>query len=209
MTHKVFAIGWILLGNIILYRMGITNVNYYLGLIITLQAGKFGALFPDVDHHWDNVKEKTFVNMIINKFIHLTGGKHRSWQTHSWDICLIVTILGFVVPKLTTLEISDVNREVLSILWVGFSLGWTSHLVSDMLTGEGVRLFCWWKFKVRFVPKKIGKFRFNTGKQWEAFVYKVTRIINVPLGFIAVTYPMLFTPSGQELIIKIKSLIGG
>ena len=209
MTHKIFAIGWILAGNIFLYGKGVTNVNYYLGLIITLSAGKYGALFPDIDHNWANVKEKTLVNMVINKIIHSTGGKHRSWQTHSWDICLLVAGLGFLVPWLPNLDISEVNREVLSLLWIGFSMGWTSHLFSDMLTGEGVRLVCWNKFKVRFVPKKIGNFRFNTGRGWEEFVYKTTRIINIPLGFAAVVYPMVFTPAGVEVIDKVRTLTTG
>ena len=203
----MFAIGWILLGNMMLHSKGITSVNYYLALIITLQAGKYGALFPDIDHHWSNVKEKTFVNMVINKIIHLTKGKHRSWQTHSWDICLLVTILGFILPYRPELHLTQVNSEILSLLWIGFSMGWISHLISDMLTGEGTRVACWNKKKIRFVPKKIGKFRFNTGKEWEAFVYKATRIINIPLGFIAVIYPMLFTPYGQQFIDNIIGII--
>lgn len=212
MTHKVFAIGWVLIGNMILYIKGVTNINYYLALIITLQTGKYGALFPDIDHHWDNVKEKTLINMAINKAIHLTGGKHRSWQTHSWDICLIVAILGFIVPNINTLKLTDINKEVLSLIWIGFSMGWISHLVSDMLTGEGVRLFCFSKFKVRLVPKKIKlplckEFRFNTGKEWEAFVYKTTRIINILLGFIAVVFPMFFTPYGQQMIENVSNYI--
>ena len=88
-------------------------------------------------------------------------------------------------------------------------MGWTSHLFSDMLTGEGVRLVCWNKFKVRFVPKKIGNFRFNTGRGWEEFVYKTTRIINIPLGFAAVVYPMVFTPAGVEVIDKVRTLTTG
>lgn len=202
MTHKVFAIGWVLIGNMILYKTGITNINYYLTLMITLPAGKFGALFPDVDHHWDNVKEKTLVNMVINKLIHLTGGKHRSWQTHSWDICLIVTVLGFIVPNIETLHMTEVNREVLSILWIGFSMGWTSHLFSDMLTSGGVRLFCWNKFKVKLVPKRLGKLTFSTGKSWEQFVYKTTRILNILLGFIAMVYPMVIAPLSVGFITK-------
>lgn len=213
MTHKVFAIGWVLIGNMILYTRGVTNVNYYLALIITLQAGKYGALFPDVDHHWASVKEKTAVNFAVNKFIHMTGGKHRSWQTHSWDVWLVITSIGLLIPTLDTIEMSTVNRELFKILWIGFTMGWMSHLVSDMLTGEGVRLFCWRKFKIRFVPKKLGKLRFNTGKEWEQFVYRATRIVNIPLGFVAIIFPMFFTPSGQEFVRNVQEniskLIGG
>ena len=209
MTHKVFAIGWVLIGNMILYINGVTSINYYLALIITLQAGKYGALFPDVDHSWESVKEKTAVNMVINKLIHLTGGKHRSWQTHSWDIWLVSTIVGLMIPQLDTINMSVVNKEAFRILWIGFSMGWMSHLASDMLTGEGVRLVCWRSNKIRFVPKKIFKFTFSTGKEWEAFVYRVTRIVNIPMGFIAFVFPMFFTPSGQQFVNNVKNFVFG
>ena len=119
-THRAFAIGWVLIGNLMLYINGMTEINYYLALVIMLQIGKYGALFPDIDHLWQNVKEKTVSNFIINKLIHLTGGKHRSWQTHSIDIVAVVTFLSFTLPNwlYKTERISKVNMEVLSIILI-------------------------------------------------------------------------------------------
>lgn len=192
-THKAFAIGWIAIGNLVLYRTGITEINYYLALIIMLQIGKYGALFPDIDHHWQNVKEKTVPNWVINKLIHLTGGKHRSWQTHSIDITVACTIAAFLVPnKLYELgKISIVNKEVLSIVLIGFCMGWLSHIFSDMLTSAGVRLLCISKKKVALVPKQLMGVRFNTGNEWEEFVYRVVKTLNIIIGIIILAYPIL------------------
>lgn len=192
-THRVFAIGWVVVGNVILHNAGVTHINYYLSLIVMLQFGKYGALFPDIDHNWQNVKEKTVPNYIINKLIHLTGGKHRSWQTHSIDIALLTTFLSYTLPiKLLQYGIiSEVNKEVLTIALFGFSIGWLSHLFSDMLTSAGVRLFCINKKKIALVPKQFMGLRFNTGNEWENFVYQLTRRINIPIGLLAVIYPII------------------
>jgi membrane-bound metal-dependent hydrolase YbcI (DUF457 family) len=175
------------------YKLGITEINYYLALIIVLMTSKVGALFPDLDHDWHSIGNKTVPNKIINVLIHATGGKHRSWQTHSIDICAWFTVAAFTLPSYLTKEgiISQVNREVLSILWLGFASGWISHLFSDMLTSAGVRLFCFVNKKIKLVPRKIGKLVFNTGHEWEAFNYKVIKIINIFLGIICLAYPLV------------------
>ena len=247
-THKQFAITWTYLGAIVLYYLNITNINYYLMLAIMLAIAKVGASFPDLDHEWKNVKDKTTITWIINKIIHITGGKHRSWQTHSWDICIYWSISCYFLSYILFKKglISDVNFELLSIITIGFNLGWVSHLFSDMLTSGGVRIFCFIKHKVAFVPKsakrinlilfslaliipgtvifinkintgiiiiaaglgilyiaiRLGNVRFNTGNEWEAFVYRATKTFNKVLGLTAVTYPLIYTWVG-ELVLEI------
>lgn len=194
-THRAFAIGWVLLGSMFLYANGMTEINYFLAMIIMLQIGKYGALFPDIDHNWKNVKDKTVPNWVINKIIHITGGKHRSWQTHSLDIALVFTFFSATLPQ-TLLEmgkISEVNEEVLKIVMLSFSLGWLSHLFSDMLTSAGVRLLFWKNKKIALVPKELFGIRFNTGNEWENFVYKTTKVINFIIGLIAILYPFIVT----------------
>jgi membrane-bound metal-dependent hydrolase YbcI (DUF457 family) len=183
-----------------------TEVNYYLAMIIMLQFGKYGALFPDIDHSWQNVKEKTVPNMIVNKLIHLTGGKHRSWQTHSIDIALVVTVISFTLPDILLKNglITEVNMEVLGLVLVGFSLGWLSHLFSDMLTSAGVRVLCYSKKKVALVPKELFGIRFNTGHDWENWVYKVTRVLNVFIGIISILYVVPSTGIFGKLTYLIK-----
>lgn len=192
-THKQYSVCFACITMMLFYNLGITEINYYLALIIVMMTSKVGALFPDLDHDWSNVGNKTVPNKIINTLIHLTGGKHRSWQTHSIDICTWFTLLSYFLPKYLYNKgiLSAVNREVLSILCLGFASGWISHLFSDMLTSAGVRVLCFVNKKVKLVPKKIGSFKFNTGHEWEAFNYKVVKFINIFLGIICIAYPIL------------------
>lgn len=192
-THRVFAVGWVLIGNMILYSLNVSPINYYISMIIMLQIGKYGALFPDIDHSWQNVKEKTAPNFIINKIIHLTGGKHRSWQTHSLDIAILSTIIGYNIPiyLYNIQKIDSLNREILSIVIIGFCIGWLSHLFSDMLTLAGVRITAFSKRKIALVPKQLFRLRFNTGNQWEGFVYQSIKILNLVIGIIAIAYPLI------------------
>jgi membrane-bound metal-dependent hydrolase YbcI (DUF457 family) len=208
-THKQYSVTFAFLANILLFYYGITEINYYLALPIMLLTSKYGALFPDVDHAWQNVKDKTVPNWIINKIIHLTGGKHRSWQTHSIDICALFTVAAFFVPKILFKydKISLVNMEVMSIILIGFASGWVSHIFSDMLTSAGVRLICFLKVKIALVPKHIGKLRFNTGNEWEAFCFKSTRIINIVLGIFAIIYPLISLGYFNIILDKINNYI--
>lgn len=193
-THRQYSICFAYITTIILFRLGISNINYYLGLPIVLLTAKSGALFPDLDHTWANVHDKTMLNKIINVLIHITGGKHRSWQTHSLDICALCAFLSVWLPiKLYDIgKISIINKEVLFLVLVGFMSGWVSHMFSDMLTSGGVRIFCWWKFKLKLVPRQLFGLKFNTGNEWEKFNYLTMKKINCILGIICITYPIIF-----------------
>jgi membrane-bound metal-dependent hydrolase YbcI (DUF457 family) len=202
-THRQYSISFACIAAMLFFKMGITHINYYLAIPIIIMTAKSGALFPDVDHDWHNVHDKTVVNKIINFIIHATGGKHRSWQTHSADICAWFTILSYIIPnKLYDKNIiSEVNKEVAIILLLGFASGWISHLFSDMLTSAGIRLFFFWNKKIKLVPRKIGPDQpkkilfftvkplvFNTGNEWEAFNYKAVKIINIILDVSSALY---------------------
>lgn len=223
-THKVYSVLFSFIFTIILYNDKVSQINYYLSLIIILLVARKGALFPDLDHSWTKVHEKTVPNKIINTIISITGGKHRSWQTHSIDICTIFTLSSIILTNYLHKKeyISTVNKEVLLIILLGFASGWISHLFSDMLTSEGVRLFCWLKFKIKFVPRKISIpkikivklklkiireeiIRFNTGNEWEQFNYKIISILNKIVGFICIIYPII----KKEHILEIIRFIGG
>lgn len=210
-THKQFAVTGACLAAMIIYHEGLTQVNYFLSLPILLLTAKYGALFPDVDHHWASVKDKTVTNWIINKLIRVTGGKHRSWQTHSIDIVLVSSIISFYLPEIlfNLGKITNVNKEVMSIILLGFMSGWISHIFSDMLTSAGVRLLCFKKHKVAIVPKSVGSFRFNTGHEWEEFVFKVMKIVNIVVGSICVIYPFIETVWFKGMVSSIRQVVFG
>ena len=210
-THKQYAICFAFIANALLYVYGVTEINYYLSLPIMLLLGKHGALFPDIDHTWKNVKEKTIPNKIINTLIHITGGKHRSWQTHSIDIVCWFLLASYFLPNFLYQKglVSLTNKEVLSIIMLGSSSGWVSHILSDMLTSAGVKLFCFSKFKVALVPKNIGKLRFNTGNEWESFCYKTTKQINIILGMACLLFPFIMNGQLVSAIQNLINLING
>ncbi|MBR1455096.1 MAG: metal-dependent hydrolase [Lachnospiraceae bacterium] len=209
-THKQYSVTFAFITCIIVFLTDITSINYYLMLVIMLMASKYGALFPDIDHSWQNVKEKTVPNWILNKLIHLTGGKHRSWQTHSIDIVVIFTVLSYIIPhKLYDNKIIDyINLELILIVLIGFCSGWISHIFADMWTSAGVRLFCFSKKKLAFVPKRIGSLEFKTGEAWEEFCFKTVKFINVFLGLASVLFPLIYDGTLNNLIYRLISFLG-
>lgn len=192
-THRAFAVSWAFVGAMILYTSGLMTVNYWLSAFIMLQVSKVGGLFPDVDHDWSNVKDKTLPNFLINKIIHISNGKHRSWQTHSIDICLLFVILTFIGPNMLMgwNIISATDVTLLALIMCGFSLGWLSHIFADMLTSAGVRVLCWKTKKIALVPRKFLWIEMKTGDDWEEFVYKITRISNIVIGVMCFVYPFI------------------
>lgn len=192
-THKEFAISFVYLATFYIYSNAIIEINYYSLLIIMLCVGASGALFPDVDHTWKNVKEKTLFNRIINTIIHLTGGRHRSWQTHSIDLCIASGLILLIYGNsfYTSGRISELDYEVFRIIIFAFYSGWISHLLSDMLTIQGVYILVLKKKNVKFVPKRVGNLEFKTGERWESYVYNLVNKINIVLSLLAIVYPFM------------------
>lgn len=191
-THKVFSVEFAFLTAMFFYKNNVTNIYYYAALIIILLLSKLGAQWPDLDQNEKAIPIKSLPAKIVSKLIHLTGGTHRSWQTHSIDICFWCTYASYYIPhKLYENKmISQVNMEVILIIGLGFCTGWVSHLFADMLNGVGVRVVCWSKKMIAFVPKKLFNLRFNTGNEWEAFNYNLVNIINKVLGVMCLLYPL-------------------
>ena len=191
-THRQYSNLFVGISALYLYSTGVDLVLYYMILPVFLAIAGYACKFPDVDHDWSNVHDKTATNKIINTLIHVTGGKHRSWQTHSIDICAVYTVIAWILPNLLFSYgyINDVERIILSMEMLAFASGWISHLFADMMTSAGVRIFCWNKFKLKFVPKKVFGFRFNTGGDWEAFNYKTIKLLNIPWGLFIAVYPI-------------------
>ena len=202
-THKQFGIAYAYLTLMLLYQFKVFEINYYLCFPIVLLVAQWGAKFPDIDHHYSAVKDKNTVTFIINKIIHLTGGKHRSRHTHSWDILVTYLVVSMVIGKMM---FNSLNFGIFALINISFVSGWLSHLWSDSLTSDGTYLVCWLPFKVVWVAKKIFNFRFNTGGDWEEFNYSLMRKVDVVLGFIAVIYPIM--PQILNVAKKIIGMIG-
>jgi hypothetical protein len=167
----------------------VNYLNFLMMMAVCAEFCKEGTLFPDLDHAWVNLKEKTAITKVINVLIHLTGGKHRSRQTHSLDICLICTA-GYIFLVIRFLQ-DAFTYPLWLFAGVGFFSGWITHLFADMLTGEGIYIFFWQKKKVAFVPKKFLWIKFNTGGAWEDFVYKVATGLEWAFCTLACIYPII------------------
>lgn len=178
-THRAFSVTFAIGGAAALTQFGMSDVNPLIAAPVLLMSARYGALMPDVDHHWSSVSEKTLPNRILNGFIHLTGGKHRSWQTHSWDIYLVLLAIMLFFPKEMFASLGIPTVSVMYMLIYGVMLGWGSHLFADMLTPAGIRLFCWSKFKLRLVPRWA---MFATGSDWESMCFSAMRVINALVG---------------------------
>jgi inner membrane protein len=81
-------------------------------------AAGIGAVFPDIDSRHSVIGRKI-------PFLWLIGGRHRGW-THS--------ILGLIIFSLPLWLLS---KEI----FIGFALGYITHLLLDMLNPSGVRVF--------------------------------------------------------------------
>lgn len=247
-THREFSVAFVLIGSMLLYKTPVREVNYYLLLMVMIMSGKVGGRFADIDHIWQNVREKSTWVWVVNKLIHLTGGKHRSRHTHSWDIFMIswVVLRTLVTYGVKINYFSDADRIIACAIIDGFMLGWFSHLFSDSLTHDGTYPSCFSKRRsVKLVPKavnsvalaltgviimvisfgvyilelkigvkvvgesalftfglggafliymalKVGNMRFNTGNEWELFVFKNIRRANKALGLIAILVPVIY-----------------
>lgn len=189
-THKQFGILFSLIALMVLYRFNEFRINYYIAMVLILPASNFGARIPDYDHNWGSVRDKTILAWIINKAIHMTGGRHRSWQTHSWDIALVFLAMAVAIPTkwYDAGGLGAYGRDIMMLILVGIASGWISHLVSDMLTWAGVRVSCISNKKIRLVPKRFLGIQFKTGEEWESFVFTVTKVINVAIAAAAIGF---------------------
>lgn len=155
----------------------IPDVNPYLQLAIMYPVSQWASTLPDLDHHWGSVGNKSPVNWVVHKLLHLTQPKHRSWQTHS---ILVSGGLLFLLYTLVTLGnqmwggASALDWIIMRMLMVGFLLGYLSHLSLDLINPSGIHLYP--GKKIRLVPRTMF---FATGGTWETkIIYPLCMIIS-------------------------------
>lgn len=194
-THKRISLMFAYAGCLLIYIFKPFGIkfdhlyDFYIIMAVCAEFCKEGTLFPDLDHAWVNLKEKTVLTKFINVLIHLTGGTHRSRHTHSVDICLLSTA-GYLVTVIVLLR-----EQSTFLLWlvagIGFFGGWITHLIADMLTLDGVYLLCGSKKRTALVPKKLFGLKFNTGGAWEDFVFRVATVMEWLFCLAAAVYPVV------------------
>ena len=201
-THRAGGTFAMLMTFTILKQKGmlLPEVNDFVQLAIMYPICSWGSIFSDLDHGADSIPDKDPVSVVINKFLRLTGAKHRSWQTHSLLVTGGFLFLLFALTNLgTTYLQNQLDWVVIRLLVMGFSVGVLSHLILDALSTAGVHI--WPGFKLRFVPKSSA---FATGGKWETMVFWVL-IIGIALLIIN----LVTMGFGINLIDLISELILG
>ena len=142
MSGKVHSVFGLLVGLNILI---ILNQGSYLPLFIPIYI--LGALLPDIDLYTSSLGRILFpISYPINKIF-----GHRT-ITHS---ILGLVLFNLLLKYVLSLNINQMvsNPYVVFYIHVHFSIGFLTHLFSDMLTYSGVPLF--YPFKKRFNLMKI------------------------------------------------------
>lgn len=158
--------------------MLIPGVNPLLQLAIMYPASQYGSTFPDNDHHWEAVGNKSPVNWVVHKILHLSKPKHRSWQTHSILFTGALLLMLFTLVSLGDRIWSDPTATdwiLMRLLAYGFILGVVSHLVADFINPSGIHLYP--GYKIRAVPRTSF---FATGGVWESkIIYPACLVVSL------------------------------
>lgn len=127
--------------------------------LVLLGAGVVGALLPDICHGGSKIG-RTFPlsSKIVNK---LFG--HRSFTHSLLFLFLIAILMDAFVPYKT--------------LTIGILLGMASHLILDMGTKKGVKLFFPIKIAVRF------PFTIKTGGKVEKVIFALLCMLSLYFGY--------------------------
>ncbi len=171
------------------HNMLIPDLNHFVQLAIMYPASSWGATAPDLDHHWESVKEKTPFNMLAHKLLHLSQPKHRSWQTHSLLVTggllfLIYTLVLLGDSLFLSAGLNSYDWVIIRLIVMGVIVGVASHLILDAMSTAGIHIIP--GYKLRFVPKSSF---FATDSYWETFVYwlcilaSAFLLLNIALGF--------------------------
>lgn len=152
MTGKTHIIGGIAAG------LAFAQITQYEPAIL-LGAGAIGAVIPDICHGGSKIG-RTFP--LISKIINGLFG-HRTF-THSLLFLLLAALL------LRTF----LPNEALS---AGLLIGMASHLLLDMATRNGIKLFFPFKMTVRFPVTA------KTGSPAESVIFALLSLLTVYFGY--------------------------
>jgi inner membrane protein len=141
--------------------------------LIAFGANMIGGLAPDIDQPSAELYRKIRGGKIISMIINPLLGSHR-FLSHSF---LGVVIFG-VVAHFFLQAASSVILVNMNVVWWAFMLGFSSHLVMDTFTKEGVPWFFPITLRIGFPPFRL--FRIKTGGFVEkSFVFPGLLLVNV------------------------------
>lgn len=158
-THNAFAIASLVTAAVIFPPENL-NILTLAGSII---AADIGALFPDMDQAGNDLWKLLPAQHSLGKFMRRVFYKHRTFTHSIVGMYLIFKLLEWLIPKFLNPNYID----PMIIIW-SLMIGYGSHLLSDMITEEGVPLL--FPVNLNFGIPPIKKWRIKTGKWFENFV---------------------------------------
>ncbi|WP_373599970.1 metal-dependent hydrolase [Paraclostridium bifermentans] len=144
--------------------LGSYNILYKLMLCaIFFQCSNLGSLLPDLDTRKSYMSKKwPYLSKFISKRC-----KHRGF-THSLLFLIVLSeLFKFIV-------LIGEGNIILICMSYGVFIGYTSHIVLDAFTYEGVDLF----FPLGFNLKLS---RLKTSSKGEKYIYKILKFISINL----------------------------
>lgn len=127
----------------------IDNPTTYIAIGLTIVGGAVGGLLPDIDHPNSKIGRKV---PPVSKLINLLCG-HRGF-THTLLAVILFTYLLFILNGLLPMW----AKEYMIPMSLGLIVGYSSHLLLDMLTVSGIPLlFPFTKKSVRIAKLRSGK----------------------------------------------------
>lgn len=156
-----------MLGGVALSTAASIAFPSYFGVIspVTVVAGLFGGLIPDIDHPKSKISNMTLATKIVSNAITATTS-HRG-------VCHSLLFIGLVSFLFQTFAVKYISFITPSVIW-WLTAGMLSHLVLDMMNPTGVNLF--WPF-----GKKHHFMKIKTGSSGEKVVSFILMVIDVIL----------------------------
>src|SRR3989344_9288169 len=128
--------------------------------ITALLVGLVGGLTPDIDQPTADLWRKFPAGSVIGRIFYPFLGGHR-YISHS----LLGILLFSWLSKLLFMRIGQVLLVDMNIVWLAFMIGYTTHLIMDTFTHEGVPWLFPIPFRFGFPPFKF--LRIKTGGVFE------------------------------------------
>lgn len=168
-THKIGGICTGIVVSALLFTNNPSPTTFVSSLLLIIGAS-LGSIAPDIDKSTTKIGKNIFLKP-ISLYIQKKYG-HRT-ITHS----LIVSLIGLSLLVYSSYIFRGIAFYLYSNLVIGFSIGYMSHLLLDLLTVQGIPLF------YPFDKTKYRICRFKTSKH-EDFV---SSLCLVTTGFLLYT----------------------
>lgn len=160
--------------------------------LVALLANQIGGIVPDIDQptapFWRNLPIGGFFGRLIDKML----GGHR-FITHS---LIGVGLLGFLSWLLLNFIHPIMPHINIVIVWWGFIIGMTTHLIMDTFTKEGVPWLL--PIPVKFGIPPVRAWRITTGKAAEKIIF--LSLLAFDIWYVAANYQDILTLIHQRIV---------